>query len=222
MIHRLFIEWAGKAPVKQLCRVLQASRSGYYTRRQRAQRPAQTCTQGLRATAAFEASGRTYVSSRLSAKLRAEGVDVDPRATRAALAGGIDQLIANSTDRRVRNDLTMTELIDVMGSDIPPALLISHIDRGFKMTASAQASEAAKPQAARGPNLPRQVMDSSFVSYAMELAEGVGYTMKETSGFFKTSKLEVLNKQGFFRAFHSPPELVARVRDDVCPQFLRT
>jgi hypothetical protein len=76
VIHRLVTEWAGKAPVKQLCRVLQASRSGYYAGRQRAQRPPQTCTQGLQATAVFEASGRTYGSRRLSSALRAECVDV--------------------------------------------------------------------------------------------------------------------------------------------------
>tara|TARA_B100001105_G_scaffold164908_1_gene132640 strand:+ start:922 stop:1788 length:867 start_codon:yes stop_codon:yes gene_type:complete len=76
VIHQLVTEWAGKAPVKQLCRVLQASRSGYYAARQRAQRPPATCMQSLQATAAFEASGRTYGSRRLSAAMRADGVDV--------------------------------------------------------------------------------------------------------------------------------------------------
>lgn len=116
----------------------------------------------------------------------------------------------------------LNKLVDVMGSDIPPALLISRIDRDFKVTASAQASEAAKRQAAWGPNLARQVMDSSFVSYAMELAEGVGYTIKETNGFFKGYKMEVSNKQGFLREFLTLPDFVVWVREEICPQFLRT
>ena len=75
MIHTLITQWSGKAPVKQMCRLLQVSRSGFYTSRRRSQQP-RVCAHGVQATAAFEASGRSYGSRRLSAALRADGIDV--------------------------------------------------------------------------------------------------------------------------------------------------
>lgn len=73
MIHTLITQWVGKASIKQLCRVLQVSRSGYYAGRQREPR---TCAQAAHAKAVFEASGRSYGSRRVSAALRALGVNV--------------------------------------------------------------------------------------------------------------------------------------------------
>ena len=71
MIHRVIAQWEGKAPVKQLCRVLQVSRSGYYAARSK---PAlATCVDSVQLRAAFEASGHCYGSRRLSAALHAQG-----------------------------------------------------------------------------------------------------------------------------------------------------
>jgi transposase InsO family protein len=76
VIHKLITQWAGKASIKQLCRVLQVSRSGFYAARQRAGQAPVTCTDSLHVKAAFEASGGSYGSRRLSAALRKQGVDV--------------------------------------------------------------------------------------------------------------------------------------------------
>jgi len=76
VIHHLIAQWTEKAPVKQLCRVLEVSRSGFYAARQRATRPDELCAQSVQAKAAFEASGATYGSRRVSAALRAAGIDV--------------------------------------------------------------------------------------------------------------------------------------------------
>jgi putative transposase len=76
VIHQLITRWTGKAPVKQLCRVLEVSRSGYYAARQRAQQPETVCPHSVQAKAVFAASGRSYGSRRLSAALRDGGVDV--------------------------------------------------------------------------------------------------------------------------------------------------
>ena len=76
MIHTLITQWVGKASIKQLCRVLEVSRSGYYAARQRAQRKPQACVQGAHAKAVFEASGHSYGSRRVSAALRAQGLPV--------------------------------------------------------------------------------------------------------------------------------------------------
>ncbi len=76
MIHQLVTQWAGEAPINQLCRVLEVSRSGYYAARQRASRAPVACTESVHAKAAFDASGSTYGSRRLSAALRAQGLDV--------------------------------------------------------------------------------------------------------------------------------------------------
>lgn len=76
MIHQLIAQWTGKAPIKQLCRVLEVSRSGYYSARQRAGREPGICADSLHLRAAFEASGGSYGSRRLSAALRKQGLDV--------------------------------------------------------------------------------------------------------------------------------------------------
>lgn len=76
MIHLLIAQWTQKAPIKQLCRVLEVSRSGYYAARQRAQQPDAVCPQSVQAKAVFDASGHSYGSRRLSAALRERGVDV--------------------------------------------------------------------------------------------------------------------------------------------------
>ena len=76
MIHDLITQWVGKAPVKQLCRVLEVSRSGYYAARQRAAATPQVCSESVHARAVFESSGGTYGSRRLSAALRAQGLEV--------------------------------------------------------------------------------------------------------------------------------------------------
>lgn len=87
MIHRLITEWTGKASIKQLCRVLEVSRSGYYAARVRATRPRAACSDSVHAKAAFEASGRTYGSRRLSAALRAQGIDIGRHRCRTLMKG---------------------------------------------------------------------------------------------------------------------------------------
>lgn len=76
MIHQLITEWAGKAPIKQLCRVLEVSRSGYYAARQRARGSPASCSESVHARAVFKATGSTYGSRRLSAALKLQGLDV--------------------------------------------------------------------------------------------------------------------------------------------------
>jgi putative transposase len=76
VIYRLITQWSEKASIKQLCRVLQVSRSGYYAAQQRRQREPQTCVQGVHARAVFEASGQSYGSRRLSAALLAQGLPI--------------------------------------------------------------------------------------------------------------------------------------------------
>lgn len=76
MIHQLIAQWMGKAPIKQLCRVLEVSRSGFYAARQRASRAPEACSDSVHARAVFETSGGTYGSRRLSAALRAQGIDL--------------------------------------------------------------------------------------------------------------------------------------------------
>ena len=71
-MHRLITQWAGKAPIQQMCRLLQVSRSGYYAARKRLARPLAICQTSVHAKAAFEASGRSYGSRRLSQALKAQ------------------------------------------------------------------------------------------------------------------------------------------------------
>ena len=76
MIHELITQWAGKAPIKQLCRVLQVSRSGFYAARQRAAQAPVSCSDSVHVKAVFEASGSSYGSRRVSAALRQQGVHI--------------------------------------------------------------------------------------------------------------------------------------------------
>jgi len=76
VIHTLITQWPEKASTKQLCRVLEVSRSGYYAACKRRQRDSQTCVEGAHAKSVFEASGQSYGSRRVSAALRRQGLKV--------------------------------------------------------------------------------------------------------------------------------------------------
>lgn len=76
MIYRLITQWEEKAPITQLCRVLDVSRSGLYAARKRQTQPASICSDSVRVKAAFEASGRSYGSRRLSMALKAQDVHI--------------------------------------------------------------------------------------------------------------------------------------------------
>ena len=67
---------AKKATVSQWCRVLGVSRSGLYAARQRRLHPKSVCALSVQAKAAFEASGQSYGSRRLSAALKVQGLAV--------------------------------------------------------------------------------------------------------------------------------------------------
>ena len=67
---------AKKATVSQWCRVLGVSRSGLYAARQRRLHPKSVCAFSVQAKAAFEASGQSYGSRRLSAALKVQGLAV--------------------------------------------------------------------------------------------------------------------------------------------------
>lgn len=76
MIHQLITQWAGKAAVTQLCRVLDVSRSGYYAALKRGGQAEPVCVESVQARAIFEASGRTYGSRRISAQMKSQGLCV--------------------------------------------------------------------------------------------------------------------------------------------------
>lgn len=62
--------------VTSLCRVLGVSRSGYYGARARERRPWKVCPLSVALKATFAASGRSYGSRRLRARLQAQGIEV--------------------------------------------------------------------------------------------------------------------------------------------------
>jgi transposase InsO family protein len=66
MKHRLVHQLQQKAiAVEHACRVLKASRSGYYAAQQRKAKPTALCPVSVHLQAAFEASGRCYGSRRM-------------------------------------------------------------------------------------------------------------------------------------------------------------
>jgi putative transposase len=87
VIHELMAAPANgkKATVNQWCRVLGISRSGLYAARQRRSQPRQACALSVHAKAAFETSGGNYGSRRLSAALRAKGLDVGRHRVRSLM-----------------------------------------------------------------------------------------------------------------------------------------
>ena len=76
MIYRLVRQLQQKAiPVKQACRLLQVSRSGYYQYRQRGERDPDMATT-VHLKAAFWESGRACGSRRLTTALEARGLAI--------------------------------------------------------------------------------------------------------------------------------------------------
>ena len=76
---------AKKATVSQWCRVLGVSRSGLYAARQRRLHPKSVCALSVQAKAAFEASGQSYGSRRLSAALKVQGLAVGRQRARTLM-----------------------------------------------------------------------------------------------------------------------------------------
>ncbi len=66
-------QWQEKADTSRLCRLLGVSRSGLYAARRRYSAP-RACTLAAPLQAAFQASGGSYGSRRLSASLKAQGL----------------------------------------------------------------------------------------------------------------------------------------------------
>jgi putative transposase len=88
VIHQLITRWSGKAPIKQLCRLLQVSRSGYYTARRRATATPTICADSVQVAAVFDASGRTYGSRRVSAALKGQGHKIGRHRARTLMRAG--------------------------------------------------------------------------------------------------------------------------------------
>ena len=72
MIYKLVDQWQQKAGITQACRVLNVSRSGYYTARKmlEAAKSANTCATSVHLKAAFAASDSSYGSRRLVTALK--------------------------------------------------------------------------------------------------------------------------------------------------------
>ena len=75
MIYPLITQLIGKASVARMCRVLEVSRSGYYAACHALARAQREDAQSAQVKQAFEASGRSYGSRRMSVALRACGID---------------------------------------------------------------------------------------------------------------------------------------------------
>ena len=78
---------AKKATLSQWCRVLGISRSGWYAARQRQCQPKPASALSTHAKAAFEASGQSYGSRRLSAALKSQGLAVGRHRARMLMRG---------------------------------------------------------------------------------------------------------------------------------------
>ena len=112
MSYEVIARVAKKAQVSRLCRLLEVSRSGFYAWRVRVGRPEAVCATGVRLKAAFEASGRCYGSRRLTAALRAQGVEIGRHRVRTlmrrhALQARWRRKFAHTTDSR--HDLAVAD-----------------------------------------------------------------------------------------------------------------
>jgi putative transposase len=76
VIHRLIDQGQKGATVSHWCRLLDISRSGFYSARRQRQAPPTACGQSTALKAAYLASGGNYGSRRLAAALRAQGFTV--------------------------------------------------------------------------------------------------------------------------------------------------
>lgn len=76
---------ANKATLSQWCRVLGVSRSGLYAARKKLRCPQSVCALSVQAKAAFETSGQSYGSRRLSAALQLQVLAVGRQRARTLM-----------------------------------------------------------------------------------------------------------------------------------------
>lgn len=84
-MHRLVIHMQKKAAVTRLCSLLGISRSGFYAKQVRLAQPVVVTPEQVHLQAAFEASGRTYGSRRLSKVMQAKGLSMGRQRTRTLM-----------------------------------------------------------------------------------------------------------------------------------------
>ena len=92
MSHQLVEDLQKKAiSVSQACRVLNVSRSGYYSAAKRRHAPPVVCAESVHVKAAFAASGRTYGSRRVRAALCSQGVTMGRHRVRIEDESGMSE-----------------------------------------------------------------------------------------------------------------------------------
>ncbi len=106
-------------------------------------------------------------------------------------------------------------LVDVMGSDVEPYLLISRIKIDFKREI------AATKAVAEARRLSTEVLNYGYIDDSMELAKLLGYSANYSGGistFFSAGPIEVKIPSGDCQRFKSAAEFISWVQKELCPR----
>lgn len=103
-------------------------------------------------------------------------------------------------------------LVDVMGSNVEPDLLIAHVEKRYMLRAKRIEHHAAELLAS-------EVKANGYFVDALKLARTLGYEVREESSGFFGIRLEIAvnSPDGKARVFHSTLEFTTWVQASLCP-----
>lgn len=107
---------------------------------------------------------------------------------------------------------TLNNLVDVMGSDVDPNLLIQRVEKQYAIRASRVQRRGVEEIAAK-------VLELGYIEDAYKLTKSLGYNIREHSTGFLGSNLEitVTSPQGVVTKYRSPYSFIEWVKAALCP-----
>lgn len=106
---------------------------------------------------------------------------------------------------------TLNRIVDVMGSEIDPGLVVQRIEKQFSIQATRLQREGLE-------TLARSVRDTEYFTEACQLAKILGYKIEELSTGFLGAHLNitVTSPKNETAQFHSRIDFVSWVKKDLC------
>lgn len=166
----------------------------------------------------------TFVATLLHGKQFASRVALGAQLERAFLEryfGSNEKVLTYArgliTDGHRRAALKLNRLVEVVGSDVDPVLLISKVDEEEGVRVAREEAARVSTSRERHLQLVELVRAYSYYSEAFELAKLHGYIAKEVGGgMFRSATVAATSPTGETLSFPDPPAFVRWVQQRFC------